>query len=79
MTTSSITLSAANTPQLFYIKPAIAGTPSQLTHKVATGVNYCFDMKTPVSVGIVGEYEFSNGDNSAVNSWMLGGKVGICF
>lgn len=78
LTSAGAALAGNNTAR-YYINSKAAATPSQLTHKVAGTLGYCFCMATPVTVSLVGEYEFDSNDNSSVASWMIGGKVGICF
>ena len=53
-----------------------ATTPSSVTHKVGGNVDYCFDTATPISAGVFGEGEF-NANNSSLNSWAVGAKVGF--
>lgn len=55
-----------------------AKTPSKVTHKVAGGVGYSFNTKTPIRVGLGAEGEFNSNNNSA-NYWGIWAKFGVCF
>lgn len=53
-------------------------TPRQLTHKVYVAAGYNWnDWEYPVLLGVFGGYEFT--DNSAMEQWSVGGKVGVAF
>lgn len=54
-------------------------TPQILSHKIYSNVGYVFkEMETPVHVGLGGWYEFK-GDNAALSTWGIAGKIGVAF
>jgi len=72
--------SGYNKDLTYYISSLTTATPSALTHKVAIGGGYTFNIKAcPVRIGLGGEYELSGGDNDTIDSWGLWTKIGICF
>lgn len=58
---------------------SVAETPSQVTHKIYGSLGYIFrEWECPVMFGLMGGYEFA-GENSALEKWEIGGKIGVGF
>lgn len=58
---------------------SVAETPSQVTHKLYGSLGYIFrEWECPVMFGLMGGYEFA-GENSALEKWEIGGKIGVGF
>jgi hypothetical protein len=54
-------------------------TPSQVTHKIYSGLGYEFaEFEYPFFVGVGGSYEFVD-NNSALENWALWAKLGISW
>jgi hypothetical protein len=58
---------------------SVAETPSQVSHKIYGSLGYIFrEWECPVMFGLMGGYEFA-GENSALEKWEIGGKIGVGF
>jgi hypothetical protein len=71
-------LAPGNTANSYTVDLSAATTPAQLVHKVGGGVNYKFETKLPINIGVGADVEVSS-NNQSLNSYSVWAKLGFSF